>query len=754
MAVSCVAPELAARLKEKIASKEISVEQLYNMSSQERNQAFSDATNAETGQFINAQFEKAMLSSQKDAMTKWANKVFRGSQKKGEGYKNVIDKINALDKDGILNPTTNKDFLSGLVAEKIGVAITQAEAQELSKRAKKLQDLYQKRDADGIPSEAYWVERNRMDKYLNALAPSSTLRVLTSTAGRGAMLLSVKSPLLNIESNVIHGMIQAIERRIASGKFRGLNDAYAFELQKKIIRIYSKSGYDISRMKSLYEGQRRLGEEITHSEGKGIGRAIGRFYEDLVFKRMLGSPDTFFSALAFTDALNLASTEIAKGEGLKGKEAQKRALEIMQEAASPDIESYKDKTEVKIVRERAIAEAQYATYTNDSIASNFALNIRNAINAATGDMRLGDNIMPFVKTPANVVQAGLEGSFFATPFWVYRAFPAISELINGNTGPIKNVVRSAVRNGVGATLATIIAFAFDPEDFVGDYDSMSQKERDLVKAKNATYNSIRIGDRYVSLDYLGPLASHFVGIMYARKYGGDSMLDRESIWQYYKGAGMQILKLPGLSEGYDLVKDVRNKARNGDFGDVSEGVTNSMIGFIGARTIPGIVRDIAKGMDPVQRTTDRTALSQAQAGVPGLREELPVKVSPTTGKAKKGEGMLSQILFGSRVKTAEDSKLLDEIQRLADAGEAPSISDVSYSSQRFKDLKEQIPLKKFQAAVNVFNKRYASKAKMQIRKADYKRKSDYKKKNMLNKVRREAMDYVLDRYKYKKPRKR
>jgi hypothetical protein len=747
MSVSCVPGYVANALKAGLKSKQIDIKSLYGMSSKDRLKAFGQFADKETSIFINTNFEKAMLSKQKGALKKWAESTFTPKQKQDAGYKNVIAKINDLNADGLLTPTNSQAFLESLVSDRLGVTVTEAEAKEISAKAKNLETLYQKREKDGSVTEDYWVERKKMNDYLNSLAPSSQFRALTSTAGRGAMLASIKSPLLNIESNTIQAVLTAVERRVANKQFRGLNDDYALELMKRINRIYQKSGFDISRMESISEGQQRLGEDITNTQGPGTGRAIARFYEDTVFKQLMGAPDVFFSAIAFTDSLNLASTEIANSEGLTGVDAQKRALEIMQDAASLEAKT----AEGVAVRAKAIVDAQFATYTNDSNFSKFALAIRNAVNEATGDLRMGDQIMPFVKTPANVVSAGLQSSFFGTPFWMAQVPESIRQMKQGNTDPMRETARRAVRNGMGIALATALVYAFDPDDFIGEYDGMSQKERDLVRIKNAPYNSILIGDKYISLDFLGVLATHFVAMMYARKYGDTAP---EAVWQYMKGGSIQILKTPGLKEVAELVKGIKEKSERGDFGDVASGLTNDAIGWVRSRAIPAIVNDFAVGFDESQRQTGRDAISKAQAGIPGLRQQLPEKVSPITGLVMKSEGAINQLLFGSRVKTAESSKLISELDRLNKEGAGAVISDISYASTRVKAFKEQVSEGKFQTAIKYYGRTYGQKASAAISTPTYKLMPDEKKKDVLDKVRRDVLESTLSIHGYKKPSKK
>jgi hypothetical protein len=742
MAIFCITLPVANKLKQALRNGTLSIQGLYAMTSAQREAAFAKISDAETGKQINVSLERAMVSKQKNALQGWAKKVFTPSSK---GYNTVMDKINELDKMGVLNPKTSRDFLSGLVEDKLGISVTPAEVKTIAQKARDLEAAFAVTDADGIPTDPYWSQRKEMDDYLNSLTPTNRLKVATSTSGRGAMLLSVKSPLTNIISNTAQGIVQGMQRRISTGQYKGLNGDYAIQYVKKTSRIYQKSGYDISRMDGEWMGQKRLGEDITHAQGPGVVRRVGRFYEDVVFKQLMGAPDVAFSAAAFADAADLASSKIAKSEGLTGQAAKSRALEIFKEAAQIKNEN-EYSAEAQIVRSQAIADARYSTYTNKGGYSDVAMAIRTALNKASGNVRLGDQLMPFVKTPANVIQAGVDAAGVGAIKGFYKLPGALKALKLGDNSLMRDVVQNFVRTGLGMTLATVLAYAIDPDDFVGAYDSINPKGRQQAKLKNAPYNSIRVGDKWVSLDYMGPLAAPFVGIMYARKYG-DTL--PEKIFAYSRGVGGQAAQLPGLEEFATMVDETKKTLQRGKFGDVKKGLTDEAVAYIRSRTIPAIVNDFGQATDRYQRKTGQSELSKTQAAIPGMRQKLPIRTDQTTGQPMRSEPAWSVMLFGSRLKTAAQGKVVDELTRLYGAGVEPNITDIEYSSSsRVKALKEKLPGREFQQAVQFFQKTYGEKVSAEMEKPSYLDSSDDEKKEMVDDSRNEALDEMLAKYGY------
>jgi hypothetical protein len=751
MATYCIPPELADTLLKAIKKDDVigNVQSLYEMTSKERRDAFAKHVGETAARDINAAFEKALVSNQKTALAKWATQTFNSEAKKSGRYKSTVDKINALSEEGLLSPETESAFLEDLVRDKLGVTITAKEAQIISEKAAKIEELSQQVSAIGLPPAEYFKAKADMDKYLQSQMPTHNLKVLTSTIGRAVMLTSFKSPILNIESNTVQGVLTAFERRIGRGEYRGLNSGFARTYIKENMKIFQQSGYDLSRMLSFADDKKILGEEqIVHSQGPGAVRFVGRVAEDTVFKQLMGAPDVAFSSVHFTDSANLASTNIAQSEGLKGKEAKARALEVFKDAVLIEPKTI----EGELVRSQAIADAQYATYTNKSAYSDLGLAIRGLLNKFTGDARIGDQIMPFVKTPANVVGAGIDFSGVSLPAQVYLLPKALLQARHGEKEALKRSIKTLVRSGLGMTFAYLLSSLFKPEDFIGNYP-VTAKEQELLELKNATTNSIRIGNKWVSLDYFGPLAAPLVGMMYAKKYGQSPP---EKVIKYYQGVITQAQKVPGVREFSDIVKDIQdftNEAKTGGK-ELTTAATNAVLDYIRSRTVPAILYDYAKATDPYERVMDvkKDPLARIKGAIPGLRQTLPEKTT-VFGDTIKAESALSTLLFGARVKTKGESNLIDELIRLDTAGQLPSITDVEKTNPRVKELKVQIGDGQYVQAIKYYRQLLKNGVERTVESGKYRKGTDEDKKKAIESTKNDALEKMLKKYRYKKPKK-
>jgi transcriptional/translational regulatory protein YebC/TACO1 len=116
MKAFCIPKHLASELKQAAQAGDINIKDLYDMTSEQRREVFQKYTDLETAKQINSGFEESIVSSQKDALKKWAEKTFVGKEKQSKQYKDVIDKIDQLDELGALNYKDATSFLEDMVS--------------------------------------------------------------------------------------------------------------------------------------------------------------------------------------------------------------------------------------------------------------------------------------------------------------------------------------------------------------------------------------------------------------------------------------------------------------------------------------------------------------------------------------------------------------------------------------------------------------------------------------------------------------
>jgi hypothetical protein len=393
------------------------------------------------------------------------------------------------------------------------------------------------------------------------------------------------------------------------------------------------------------------------------------------------------------------------------------------------------------VRKHAMQEAFYGTFTNDSKLSDMALNTRKFVNSITGDLSLGDMIIPFAKTPANVVSATLDYSGVKIPLDLVKLAKGIK---SENREMIMDAQIGLYRAWFGAMGVVIMALAIDPEDYVSEYADYYSKEKQLIALEGASYNSVKIGDTWVSLDYFGPFAAGLVGILSARKYGKNL---GDDIFRYFVGAARQTLKVPGFQELSEFLGDIQTTTqkfyKDGTMAGTEE-LQKSIASFTSARVIPAIMGDIAIAMDEYDRRKD-TALSQFMGRVPGLRERLPEKIS-LFGEEIKAQPGAAQILFGSRVKFSNENEIISEINRLSLSGNMPTVSNIEYTSDRAKLLKAYLGAQEFKGFVKELGSNLTTSWTKLIKSNAYSKMTDEQKKDYFNKIRTKIVDAIIKKH--------
>lgn len=619
------------------------------------------------------------------------------------------------------------------VDDALGVNLTKEEAGQIIAQTDSLKkNALNSIDKNGNPSVEFFRILNDTEKLANSLNPTNRVAVLTSIVGRGNMLASIKSTFLNIESNFLNSVTERLTRRAVLKLTSDvkIDNQVSPELAKQYMKyssdVYKASGYTVSGMFEIDPKADFKGEKFMHSQGSGVIRKIGQMVEQTIFKYSLGYNDRYMKDLAFVDSVGLEATKQARIE--KAKDVKARANEIFQDAIKIEPKTAQG---VKI-RETAVNEALVATYMNNTKLAEKAIQIRDMINQATGALRVGDLISPFVKTPANVVSLGLEYSLGGV-----QALKNLDVIVNdfktGNiTDTTRNAIRSTSRNALGLVASMLIMAGFiDDEDYIPDYSVLSPAERKMVQQKNGVFNSIRIGDKYISLDYFGALAAPLVAALEFRRAKGLT----EGLFGYGKGVALQVMKLPVIGDLKDIYADIStNLTRTGD--KTFEGLGEWGIDLLSARTIPAFVNDIAKQLDTYERDTGGSALNRAISKIPVLRENLPPKYNFVTGEPVKVEAY--NFLFGARLKTGNFSNEMSQIEDIVESGNNVTLSDPT----RYGKLRDLPEVDKIRIRAE-FADDYSSAITKEMAKGSWDKKSNEDKAKTLNELRSK----ILKKYK-------
>jgi hypothetical protein len=133
----CLLQKYVDEFKRGLKSGEIKPEELSKMSSAERRSFFAKYVGETNAENVNALFEsKLLLKNQKAGYISWAKKVAGISK---QTRQDILSKIERL--DTVLSPKAEQQFLEDLVATKLNINVTEAEAKNIFELSKRNQEL-------------------------------------------------------------------------------------------------------------------------------------------------------------------------------------------------------------------------------------------------------------------------------------------------------------------------------------------------------------------------------------------------------------------------------------------------------------------------------------------------------------------------------------------------------------------------------------------------------------------------------------
>ncbi len=712
MAKVCIPQEVTDLIKKNIPSK--AIRSITALDNTKRNAAIAEILDSfdEKNLFsdnadrlvVEQGIKDKILEAQKDALIKSAEykrKVKTEGKKQPEILLNKINKLSNLD-------DITDDLIQEGIEIKLGVRLTGDEVQKLTKAS---ENIGQYLDADGGVNELGRIDGKYTDEFGQAymeykqtvdnVNPSSFGKKFVSTANAN-LLFNLKSGLTNIIANTGFWATANIDRTVDFGVPYKMDKAFSQATEDA--KFFAKYGFDPTRALDIDSGVKTLGETMNafNTEGTGVTGEIEKLtkmYNDAVYKFGLSVPDQFYASFAKHDTINrLARNKIKEANpNVPIQQLETQITDLINDATA-----IKPKTELgKQLKNDGIAEANRVTFQEQNILSEPSNQIRSALDDSSKKIltklgfpediadafKAGTYLVPFVMTPANAIYTGLDYSGILPSARLFRALPNALKNAKDNQQATEILLNFAKdtkiqRPAVGIGLALGIASLIPPENYIGEYPTDPNEQR-LIELGRASTNSIKLGDKWVSLDYLGPVAAPLVGILNLKKNPDATM--GQILLNYAAGAAGQLTKLPvieGISDAIEGTTQAFSQVSKEGLSveQVSKDFFDATIKFIAARSVPSIIGDVGEASDTVKRDTKTGQysiyginLDPAVLKIPGVRENLPVK-RDVFGEEIKTEG-LSQIFFGARVKTPSDDKVVLELQNMANEGAAKTPTD-------------------------------------------------------------------------------
>lgn len=495
----------------------------------------------------------------------------------------------------------------------------------------------------------------KMQKLVQDSTPAGKLDNLVGTWKAG-LLSGVKTQGGNFLSNATFGTLKSASDPLAAGIDKVLS---AFTKKRTIgltgkgIMSGTKEGFQ-KGFNTLKTGidERNVsasGKYEQHAEINFKNKAVQAVFgkpANLVFRSMNAADQPFYYA-----ALKNSLHDQAKADGLtKGLKGQQLRDHIDNTVQNPNGQ----------LMQRAVDDANKSVLGFDTIASKAVSGIHQAIENMKGVSSQGKSIAnavvnvlaPFTKVPSAFLTRAID----FTPLGVGKE--AFSQIFNKKFDQ-RGLSKAIAEGATGTGLIAMGMALSNSGQLSGDYPS-DPKEQARWKAEGITQNSVKLGGKWYSMNYLGPVGLLFgIGNNMVKSAQGGAGVP-EQVGKGIAGLGSGLLNqsfVQGLTGFTDAIKD---PARN----------LSTFVNSQAASIIPSWLNDIANATDTYQRQASNPG-EAIQGRIPGLREGLTPKFDAFGNDLTQPTGSGFETAVNPlKPSNNIDNTILSETNRLKDTGNA------------------------------------------------------------------------------------
>jgi hypothetical protein len=448
---------------------------------------------------------------------------------------------------------------------------------------------------------------------------------------KAGLLSGVKTQTGNSASGLTFGALRTVSNPIAAGV-----DKLASFATGERTKTASLKGLGSGGIQGAKSGVKTL------KTGIDVRNIIGDKYEQFgemnfknpVLNKVLAKPTNFvFRSMSAGDqpyyyaALKNTTYDLAKADGLnKGLKGQALKDHMQKTVNDPPVG----------LAEKAVSAAEKAVLGQDN-------KLASKITSITRDFPAAGVLVPFVKVPTNFLIRSLD----YTPVGAIKT--VVSQIKN------KQFDQRAFSEAIGeATTGTALIYLgaelANSDLLSGQYPKNDSEEAQRWKAEGITPNSVKIGGKWVSLNYLGPLGL----ILGAGKdYQEASQKGDNATLAALAGAGKTLTGqsfLSGFSGFTNAVNDPQRSAGN---------FVKSQAGSV----VPSISNDVANLFDKNQRDADNV-VDAAKSRLPGARNTLPVKQTVYGKELDQATDPANKLANPGKPSKARTDDVLGEVARL------------------------------------------------------------------------------------------
>lgn len=481
-------------------------------------------------------------------------------------------------------------------------------------------------------------------------------RSIFGAVWRAGLLSGPRTHTGNALSNTFQNMLNAGSDRIAAGLDWARAKATGTERQ-----VVSNAG---GRGKGLKRGLKAAKEVMTTGNNlwtgadavSGNSNIWGRGgeleFKNKIANNMVAKPSNFvframsagdlpFRYAAFENAIRTEAKRQGMNQGYKGQALQDY-IESRVATPDPELQAY------------GIRKGNEAVYDVDTKLSSIMNRVDKFIDSQdnkvvkSGMRGAKTLIAPFVKVPSKVLSTAIDYSPLGT-------VKAIVNKVGSKNYTTAQFETDLARSGLGTAGFVGLGYALSAAGLLtGGYPDSSD-ERNRWKAEGIEPNSIKIGDTYLSLNYLGPasmLMSMGSGVQQRQANGEDPLSIVGGTLTDTLNTFLDQSYVQGLSNTLNAITDSSRYGEN-------------YINSFARGLVPNLLRQTATATDPMQRQVN-DAGEAVVSGIPGASQALDAKVD-TYGQeiGNKQTLPLGQMWDALKLSNArETNEVIDEVNRL------------------------------------------------------------------------------------------
>lgn len=291
---------------------------------------------------------------------------------------------------------------------------------------------------------------------------------------------------------------------------------------------------------------------------------------------------------------------------------------------------------------------------------------------------LGDMIMAFTQTPANLAKAMIEYNPLSV-LTIYGDVTNFNNKVKEGTVTIKDQKKlvNKIGKSVSGTIASLLFYALaDAGIITGSNDDdkeVAYFEENFIGKKPF---SIKIGDKYYTYDWMSPVASNMIFAAEMNKsfnsgeYGDLNNFEKgiRAVTEAINESGTILIEQSVLSGLNDFLKTALGSYNNGEL-DIMGAILDTVISEPSI-LVPSLVNQIGQYLDDTVRVSYdatsklNTSVNKVKAKIPGLNKTLEPKIDVMGNEVKRDNTFFNVFLNPANTSKTNKTKSAEELYRL------------------------------------------------------------------------------------------